>query len=157
MRHAQTEWADAGIEDAHRHLTEQGRAQAQAIAQQFQAKQATLDVIYTSPAIRTLTTAQIIATQFEIAKQHIVIDPQIYAAQVHNLLAVLAEIEEIHQTMLIVGHNPSVSDLVGYLCNQPRIQLSPATLVGLQIESPSWLETSHGIHYATQQLFLQPN
>jgi phosphohistidine phosphatase len=157
MRHAQAEWENPGISDYDRQLTEQGRLQAEQIAQRLQAQQTRLDVIYTSPAIRTLDTAKIMAKQFQIAEHHIIIEQQLYQAQVHDLLAVLAEIEEVHENALMVGHNPSVSDTVSYLCNQPSTRLPPATVVGMQVDKSSWLQASHEDNIAEQYLLLTPD
>jgi phosphohistidine phosphatase len=154
MRHAQAEWENPEISDYDRQLTEQGRLQAEQMAQRLYAQQTRLDVIYTSPAMRTLDTAKVMAEQFQIAEHHIIIEQQIYQAQVHDLLAVLAEIEETHENALIVGHNPSISDTVSYLCNQPSTRLPPAAIIGMQIDKPSWLTASHENNIAKQYLLL---
>ena len=154
MRHAQAEWENPDISDYDRQLTEQGRLQAERMSQQLQSQQTHLDVIYASPATRTLDTAKIMAEQFQIAEHHIIIEQQLYQAQVHDLLTVLAEIEEVHENALIVGHNPSISDTVSYLCNQPGTRLPPATVVGMHIDKYSWLEASHEDNIAEQYLLL---
>ncbi len=61
-------------------------------------------------------------------------DSRIYNASVSQLQAVISEIDTNCESVMLVGHNPGLADIVMLLCEQP-IRLSPGNVVILQEES----------------------
>lgn len=102
-----------GISDEDRPLTAKGEQRMKQIGQGLAALGLELDRIVTSPLIRARRTAQIVAQETGLVD----------ALEVSTALAADASAESIrdwlrerHESrLMIVGHNPSLSDLVGLL------------------------------------------
>jgi phosphohistidine phosphatase len=80
------------------------------------------DLILCSPALRTKTTAQIIAKELDCIKL-IQYDKELYEADEKTIFAKLIEINENLMTVFIIGHNPGLNDflstIVGFDENFP--------------------------------------
>jgi len=127
--------------DFERLLTNTGIEQAEKIADWMLAHDLKPDMVLTSPAKRALMTAEIVTEKLSITSPKIQLASQIYDANLDMLLAVLAECSSQAHKVLLVGHNPSLEDLVNYLlsasithelANDDR--LFPATLVHLEMK-----------------------
>ena len=61
--------------------------------------------------MRALTTAQLLAAELDLAPKRIVEDPRIYASSVDRLMAVVEELDDKCATVMLVGHNPELTEL----------------------------------------------
>ncbi|HEC59399.1 hypothetical protein LCGC14_0799950 [marine sediment metagenome] len=127
--------------DFDRELTDTGILQAEKIANYLEEHGVNLDVVLISPAKRTLMTAEIVISKLEIESQKIRVVDQIYQANLDALLKVIASCPMQHRTLLLVGHNPALEDLVEYLLPtalmaelQSDDRIYPATLVHLEMK-----------------------
>jgi len=68
-------------------------------------------LLLTSPATRALTTAEHLAKALGIKHKHIVVDDRLYAASASELLAVIAELGDEPRRVMLVAHNPGLTDL----------------------------------------------
>ena len=75
------------------------------------------DVIITSDAVRARTTAEAVAEAAGYS-QAINIEPSLYHAKPNDLLAVLSDVRSDARTVLVVGHNPGLEDLVRQLTGE---------------------------------------
>ena len=73
------------------------------------------DHVASSPALRARQTTLGVCKELRIDEGQIVWDPRIYGGGVQGLLAVLADSPEKAARVMLVGHNPSLEDLVMYL------------------------------------------
>jgi phosphohistidine phosphatase len=107
IRHAQA--ADAPV-DRERPLTARGARNASAIGSWLAGNGHVPDRAIVSPALRTRQTWDHIATALE---PDLVpdVDERIYQNQLDAVLAAIAETPEEVQTLIVVGHNPSVGEL----------------------------------------------
>ena len=80
LRHAKAESANAKLSDEDRPLTERGIGDVKKLANKLQKKELNFDVIVTSPAIRAITTAQIIAKTLDHRQHHLEVEKKIYQA-----------------------------------------------------------------------------
>lgn len=96
------------------------------------------DVIITSDAVRARTTAQAVAEAAGYAR-NIVVAPSLYHAKPDDVLGVLNELQDEMHTVLIVGHNPGLEDLVLQL-TRVHHGLVTAALVELAVPIESWSE-----------------
>ena len=72
------------------------------------------DLILTSPAIRAQQTAAIFASSFP-AGPPVITDKDLYESESTGMLEVLSRYGNEADSVLIVGHNPGVTDLGMYL------------------------------------------
>jgi phosphohistidine phosphatase len=139
-----------GIPDDERPLTAKGEKRMRQIARGLRKLELKLDRIVTSPLPRARTTAEIIAEELRVRDQleiSNVLQAGTSSATVHRWLR-----ERTEERLMIVGHNPTLSDLVSLLVlgsMQPQIcDLKKGGVVSLSCTVPAkhlydlnWLAT----------------
>ncbi len=115
MRHAKAEKADFDVEDFDRKLSERGKSDANEKAKSIYKLGFKIDVILSSPAKRTEQTAKIVADVYGINSKNILFESGIYEAEISDLIHVIREMKDKYKHILIVGHNPSITSIAGYL------------------------------------------
>jgi phosphohistidine phosphatase len=96
------------------------------------------DQIICSTARRARHTAQLVAEAalFDGKPQY---DPDLYSADAENYLNVIREKAGDADTIMVVGHNPSVSDLVDLLTDMTE-ELPTAALARIELPIQDWSE-----------------
>ena len=111
LRHAKSGWDDPVARDFDRPLNARGRRAAQRIGQYLRAHDLHYDHVVASPAVRVVETIEYLAEGVgeTIAPAW---DKRIYLASAVSLLDVVHEADDCHDSLLLVGHNPGLEDLV---------------------------------------------
>jgi phosphohistidine phosphatase len=137
LRHAKSSWDDASLDDHERPLNARGRRDAPIMGALLRDESLLPDVLITSSAVRAQTTAQAVAEAADYTEQ-IVVDPLLYQASPEDVRAVLKTVPDTNaRTVLIVGHNPGLEDLVEQLTGE-RQDLPTAALVRLALPVDQW-------------------
>jgi phosphohistidine phosphatase len=147
VRHAQAEPAGVGEQDVDRLLTRRGMQEATLMARRLQQTAQVPDRIISSTARRAHSTASLLANTLQLSEASLVADARIYAAGPMELLTVLRG-APLCERLLLVGHNPTISELADRLSAKTRIPTLPTCgLVSLQFEIQDWsqLNWSTGI------------
>ncbi len=111
LRHAKSSWGDPALDDLDRPLNARGRSAAEAIGRELQLRQLAFDLVVASPATRVRQTLERLASSFG-ALPEIDFRPGIYAAPVERLREVVRSLPEGCESVLLVGHNPGLQQLV---------------------------------------------
>jgi phosphohistidine phosphatase len=98
------------------------------------------DLIITSDAVRAQTTAQIAAGAAGYTGK-IVLSPALYHAAPAAVVEVLNGLPQPADSVMIVGHNPGLEDLVSQLSGE-EIGLATATLVQLDMPVERWSDVT---------------
>jgi phosphohistidine phosphatase len=139
LRHGQAVPENAQWEDFDRPLTARGREDAAAVARQLKSQDRVPDRILTSPALRTLTTATIVAELSGLNPQQVMAIDDLYLASPETVWLELTRCASEWRTILICGHNPSLSELAGRLGERPiRRDLATTGLATATWPSPDW-------------------
>lgn len=107
LRHAKAA-RPGGVSDFDRPLTERGHADAAAAGQWLASSGYRPDLVLCSPARRTRQTWHGVALALDRAP-HVRYEPELYEAGSAQLLTLLRGLEPEPATVLLVGHNPTVS------------------------------------------------
>lgn len=114
-RHAHTVPAvESGTDDFDRPLSPAGAAQATrmgAFLAGFAADGA-IDTVIASSALRTVTTAEAIASELGMSPSAVVQDPTLYSGWLTDWAEAMVSIPEHAAGAVIVGHEPTVSEVV---------------------------------------------
>jgi phosphohistidine phosphatase len=138
LRHAKAEkavkhaWDPA--DDKNRPLTRQGMADAAAVGRWFRERGSIPGVALVSPATRAVQTWQIAVAEMG-ASLPIRIEADLYEAGVSDLLRIVQNLPPEFTSALLVGHDPSLSDLLG-------VDLATCTLA--VVELPTWSALAPG-------------
>ena len=137
MRHAQAEPVAIDGDDFARPLTAPGREAAAHAAKRMPG--AAIARILFSPAQRTVETAEIVAREWSLPALVMQPVPQMYLATCEVLRsAILLHSLASVGCILVVGHNPSISELAGEL--DQRLEQSPLHTAGfwrVRLELPT--------------------
>ncbi|HEV8313767.1 MAG TPA: histidine phosphatase family protein [Burkholderiaceae bacterium] len=111
VRHAKSSRDDATLPDRERPLDDRGRRDAPKMGKRLAKRDVKPDLIVSSPALRALTTAQLIADEIGYAHKRIVIDDRLYASSPSALLAVVRALDRKLEHVMLFGHNPEFTEL----------------------------------------------
>ena len=110
MRHAAAQPAAAGASDFERPLSSRGRAAAVLAARRLQASGAQVERLLYSSARRTRETASIVARELALDPAALHALDELYAASPNAIRAAIQRNHSDANTLLVVGHNPGISD-----------------------------------------------
>ena len=132
LRHAKSSWSDFSLKDFDRPLSTRGIQDAELMGNYFKAKKIGLDVIISSPSKRTKETLDHF---FSSNISEIEYEKSLYHGHLEDVLEVItSSLEEIN-TIMIVGHNPSMHEVTeflsgGFLPKYPTCGLASLTHEG---------------------------
>ena len=136
MRHAKASPSTAGIADVDRPLLDEGRDAAARVGAFLKREQLTVDEAVSSSAVRARETIESVLQSAGISLK-VRTDERIYDGGSLRLLEVLSEVDDNLNTVLLVGHNPVLEDLVQHLTEE-SVHLSPATLTQVELGAEKW-------------------
>jgi phosphohistidine phosphatase len=141
VRHAKTEPGRSGQEDWHRALEPRGQRDAPEMGRRLRGRGLKPDLILSSPAVRAISTATMFARELGVPAARIVEDERLYLAQPKDLLKVVRELGEKTPHLMIVGHNPGISEFADRLSAERSVDTMPTCAVyTLEFELSSWSE-----------------
>jgi phosphohistidine phosphatase len=113
MRHAKAE--SSAPTDYERQLTERGHADAEAAGAWLAEQGVVPDYVLVSAADRTTQTWEDVAIGASWDLTLAEYDQGMYAAGTATALDLVREIDEGHSTVVVIGHNPTMSSIVQFL------------------------------------------
>ena len=137
IRHAQAA-RDETVSDVSRPLAESGLADARRIGERLAHKRVAFDAFYSSPARRTLQTAEIIAECTGFARADVVSDDALYTFDRDRLLRAVASIAERRSTVAVCCHNFAVTGLVNLLTGASIDNVPTCGVAHVEIETEAW-------------------
>ncbi|WP_424184531.1 SixA phosphatase family protein [Actinokineospora sp. G85] len=125
LRHAKSAWPE-GVPDYRRPLADRGRRDAPAVGRWLADRIGDINIALVSPATRTRQTWDLVAAELKTTPT-VVHDEQLYGEGPDSVLGVLGTLPETADTVLLIGHNPDLEDLVETLTGT-RPELKTSTL-----------------------------
>lgn len=136
LRHAKSSWGDPSLADFNRPLNERGLRAVPRVGCELARRGVTPDKVLASPAQRTRETAELVSKAARLDAK-IVFDQRIYAASLARLLEVLRDATDADETILLVGHNPGLEELLAHLTGGV-LPMPTAALAKLDLDVDSW-------------------
>lgn len=94
-------------------------------------------LLLSSPALRALTTAQLIAEEVGYRHKDIVVDDRLYASSADDLLAVIRALDNKLNRVMLFGHNPEFTDLAHQLSSD-IVDLPTSAVVEFDFDTKAW-------------------
>jgi phosphohistidine phosphatase len=132
LRHAKSSWKDSQIPDFDRPLNKRGEQDAPMMAHRLYKLGIHPDIILSSPAKRAKETAKYFAATLGVK---ILLDASIYEASPFALKQLIKMAFEMYDTIMLIGHNPSLTLLCNTLCDEPIDSIPTAGIVGIEFSS----------------------
>lgn len=133
MRHAHARWDEDRWPDFDRPLTPRGEEQAPRMGRRIAKLGVTSDKIVCSSAVRTRQTADYVAGELGCADR-IVQESRLYLCPVSTWELAIERFPDEWNTVIAVGHNDGLEQLVSYLRRQPT-HVPPAGVSIIQLEA----------------------
>ncbi len=137
MRHAKAEVIEFGQHDFDRKLAEKGKKDAHSMSKTLQKQIPAIDLLITSAAKRTHKTAKIVAESYS-NKFSIEMLNELYEADLDEYLKVIRHIDDNNNTVLLVGHNPTIGNLSSILSGNKIISFKPGSIAAFQLDIETW-------------------
>lgn len=140
LRHAKSSWAEPTLPDHDRPLNNRGNRDAPRMGQLIKDEGVVPDLIVTSTALRARTTASKVAEACGYASP-IEQAQSLYHAYPDDYVRFLRRLSGEQSSVLVVGHNPGLEDLVEAFSGQYE-SMPTAALAHLVVEIEHWAEIS---------------
>jgi phosphohistidine phosphatase len=117
LRHAKSAWP-GDLADHERPLAGRGRREAPLAGRWLAEQVGDIDLVVCSSALRTRQTWELVSAELGSetgAAPEVRLDERIYEATAGGLFRLARELPDTARTVLFVGHNPGLEDLVGAL------------------------------------------
>ena len=136
LRHAKSSWNDPALDDHERPLNKRGRRDGPRMGELMRESGLIPDVVISSDAVRARLTAEAVAEAARFTGE-ILLDPNLYMACPTDILSLLRTVQENAETVMIVGHNPGLEELVEQLTGE-RQDLPTAALAQIVLPIDQW-------------------
>ncbi len=156
VRHAKSDWSSPGLKDFDRPLNKRGKKNAPLMGKMLRRKAILPDVLISSPALRALTTAKLIAREIGCKPEDILLEKSIYEASPSTLITLISQQPDTYGSLMLFGHNPGLTELASQLSDFDEDNIPTGGIVGIQWEIDSWsaIRTRKGkllfFHYPKQ-------
>ncbi|MCC6784432.1 MAG: histidine phosphatase family protein [Planctomycetes bacterium] len=139
MRHAKSGWDDSGLRDHDRPLNARGESAAPRMGRLLAELGRVPDRVLCSTAVRARRSAELLveAAGIAIARLHLLED--LYLAPPSVILEAVARRGGDAATLLVVGHNPGIEELVASLARHPEA-CPTATIAAFRLGIDEWQE-----------------
>lgn len=137
IRHAKSSWDNENLSDFERPLSKRGLRDAPLMGKLLLSKEIYPDMILSSPANRAKSTAEVIKEEIGF-KKDIVFDDSIYHSSCANLLHTIKSLDDKHNIVFMLGHNPSFNSLSYKLSHKDIGNIPTCGIVGIKFNIQKW-------------------
>lgn len=137
LRHAKSDWGAEYGSDHERPLNKRGKGAAKTIGRFLSNVDQVPDKLLSSTAIRARSTVEIAARSGRWDRS-IDLDDSLYGADPDRVVETIQAVDDRFRSLMLVGHEPTWSDLVLMLVGGARLRFPTAALVRIDFSPSSW-------------------
>ena len=153
VRHAKSSWEDFSLADHDRPLAPSGIKKTGRIIKYLQQKGVKPDLMISSPAVRALETARLIARGTGYPADRIRVEESLYHASADTIMNELYGLPDNIDSVMIFGHNPAFTYFANNFLN-PGIDNLPTTgVVSISFMTDRWEEADSAPHKVNFVIF----
>ena len=138
VRHAKSSWKHEGLSDFERPLNNRGFKNAPEMGRRLVDENLSIETIISSPALRAITTAELIAEELAFNIQKIEQNEQIYEASLTTLIDFVRGIDNNSHRVMLVGHNPGFTVLCNYLSDARIDNMPTCSIAQIHFDIDRW-------------------
>jgi phosphohistidine phosphatase len=138
VRHAKSSMDIHGIPDLKRPLTEKGIKKINKVIDYLLERKIRVDYILSSHAVRAVETSKFLANALKYPIEDIKSDPQLYFSGVKGILNQFYDMPDRFKSVMIVGHNPAMTDFVNRYLSDPVDHLPVSGIVSISFLTEEW-------------------
>lgn len=136
LRHGKSSWDNPALEDFDRPLNERGVTDTKLVGKYARKNALKMDLVVSSPATRAKGTVELFMAAAGL-KNGLVYDERIYEASARRLIQVISGLDDAHETVMLVGHNPGFEQLLEQLTGDSR-KVPTASMTCIRLDIDKW-------------------
>lgn len=140
LRHGKSSWDDARLDDFERPLAPRGLRNVPEMGRRLARRELVPDLVVSSPAVRALATARGVARELGYREDRIREAPELYLASPDEILTVIRDTPAGVGTLMIVGHNPGLTELANRLDDIRLDNMPTAAMLCVEFNAASWAD-----------------
>jgi len=137
VRHAKAQPPQQGLPDHDRVLNDRGRRDAPEMGRRLAQRGLLPDLVITSSAARARSTAHLLAAALGVPAPAIREDDRLYATAAGKLLYIIQEQDDDRHCLMLVGHNPEMSELAQHF-SRAIPEMPTAAVARIDFDVDSW-------------------
>jgi phosphohistidine phosphatase len=138
VRHAKSSWKYPELADDERPLLEKGKKRTKRIIDYLEEQNISVDYIISSHATRALDTAKILAHALNYPVDDIKVDHEVYYADGDKLFNQFYDLPERHDSVMLVGHNPAMTNFANNFLSTPIDWLPTSGVICIDFDTDRW-------------------
>jgi phosphohistidine phosphatase len=144
IRHAKSDWNHPELSDFDRPLNGRGNHDAPRMGSVLKERDITFDLVISSPANRTITTAEKICEEIGYPPENIEHIPDLYLASASEMINIIQSTDDTIGKLALVAHNPGITTLANRLGGMQIANISTCGIVILKADIASWKQLKAG-------------
>jgi phosphohistidine phosphatase len=144
LRHAKSSWDNPGLDDFDRPVNNRGLRDAPRMGKRLRKSGIKPLLIISSPAARAIATARLAAEEMQYPPERIKQDKKLYHAGGDTFLAYIQSLDDSLDHVMLVGHNPGLTEFANDLLNADIGNIPTAGFVCGKLKIESWKEANWG-------------
>lgn len=145
LRHAKSSWNNSALSDFDRPLNDRGNRDAPLMGLKLAELRIIPDLILSSAANRAYGTASIIAAKINYPINKIDKREDLYLASPQKILRLINFTDNAHDIIMVVGHNPGLTELANKLGGLQVGNMPTCALVALEFAVSEWQAVHWGL------------
>ena len=144
IRHAKSSWKDPSLTDLQRPLKKRGIRNAREMAERIGELKLEIQKIISSPARRAVQTLDEMADATGFGQDSVQIMPELYSFDYDDVIVSLKTMDDLWQSVAMVGHNPAITDAVNFLALEHIGNIPTCGIALLELDIDHWTDLRAG-------------
>ena len=136
VRHSKSSWSEVGLDDFDRPLSERGEYDGYLMSKKLLKKVSKIDLLISSSSKRTRLTSNYFINQIKIKSVRYI--DELYHASSNEIFNILVTIDKNINSLIIVGHNPGLTNFINNLTYLNLYNLPTSGIVILSFINETW-------------------
>lgn len=136
IRHCKSSWSDLNLNDFDRPLNNRGVQDGNLMSKELSKKIDKVDLLFSSSSKRTRLTADFFIEVINIKKINFM--DELYHSSSENIINILKKISSTKKSVMVIGHNPGLTDLVNKLTSINLYNLPTCGVAIINLNIKNW-------------------
>lgn len=138
FRHGKSSWDDPACDDFSRPLAPRGLRSVPEMGRRLARRRELPELIVSSTALRAISTARAVAREIGYREDGILEAPDLYLASPDAILAVIRQTPASAHTLMIIGHNPGLTDFANMFEDVRLDDMPTAGMLCAEFDAQDW-------------------
>ena len=140
IRHSKSSWKDFSLTDFNRPLNSRGKSDGPLMASYLRNRITIVDYLHSSSSVRTFETSKYFINQIKFGKTQY--DDSLYHCSSSSLLNIIMNYSDDYQSVMVIAHNPGLTNLINNITNISLDNLPTTGLVEIEFKINHWSNIS---------------